>query len=71
MSVDEKKTIPQEEVDREVEAAVSSESTGLDPVKAAELREKIRKRVREEMERELKARPAFRADLEKFRPLLR
>ena len=58
MSVEDKKTIPQEEVDREVEAAISSESTGLDPSSAAELREKIRKRVREEMERELRLRTA-------------
>ena len=58
MSVEDKKTIPQEELDREVEAAVSSESTGLDPSSAAELREKIRKRVREEMERELRLRTA-------------
>jgi cytochrome b subunit of formate dehydrogenase len=58
MSVDEKKKIRQEDVDREVDAALSSEAAGIDPEKAAELREKIRKRVHEEMERELRIQTA-------------
>ncbi|MBI5575249.1 MAG: cytochrome b/b6 domain-containing protein [Deltaproteobacteria bacterium] len=58
MSVDEKKTIPQQEIDREVEEAISTETAGLDPEKATEIREKIRKRVREEMEREMRLRTA-------------
>jgi cytochrome b subunit of formate dehydrogenase len=58
MSVDEKKTIPQEEIEREVEAALSAETAGLDPAKGAEIRDKIRRRVREEMEREVRLRTA-------------
>jgi cytochrome b subunit of formate dehydrogenase len=58
MSVDDKKKIRQEDVDREVDAALSSEDAGIDPEKAAELRDKIRKRVHEEMERELRIQTA-------------
>lgn len=58
MSVDEKKAIPQEAIDPEVEAALAEETAGLDPAKAAEIREKIRKRVREEVEREIRLRTA-------------
>ncbi|MBI5342665.1 MAG: hypothetical protein HZB63_05030, partial [Deltaproteobacteria bacterium] len=58
MSVDEKKTMPQEEIEREVEAALSAETAGIEPAKAAEIRERIRRRVREEMEREIRLRTA-------------
>jgi cytochrome b subunit of formate dehydrogenase len=56
MSVDEKKEPSQDTLEKEIEAAVSGETAGLDPARAAEIREKIRHRVREEMERELRIR---------------
>jgi len=58
MSVDEKKGLSRENIDREIDAAVSSETTGLDPEQADEIREKIRRRVRAEMEREIRIRTA-------------
>ena len=58
MSVDEKKTIPQEPIGPEAEAALAEETTGLDPAKAHEIREKVRKRIREEVEREIRLRNA-------------
>jgi cytochrome b subunit of formate dehydrogenase len=56
MSVDEKKEPSQDTLDQEIDAAVSGETTGLDPVQASEIREKIRQRVRAEMEREIRIR---------------
>jgi len=58
MSVDEKKEPSQENLEREIDAAVSGETAGLDPALAAEIREKIRQRVRAEMEREIRLRTA-------------
>src|SRR5512146_649742 len=58
MSVDEKKEQSQESLEREIDAAVSSETSGLEPEKAEEIREKIRQRVRAEMEREIRLRTA-------------
>jgi cytochrome b subunit of formate dehydrogenase len=58
MSVDDKKGLSKETIDREIEAAVSSETAGLDPVLAEEIREKIRRRVRAEMDREIRIRTA-------------
>ncbi len=58
MSVDEKKEPSQDTLGKEIDAAVSGETAGLDPVQAAEIREKIRQRVRAEMEREIRIRTA-------------
>ncbi len=58
MSVDEKKGPSRETIDREIEAAVSSETTGIDPEQADEIREKIRRRGRAEIEREIRIRTA-------------
>ena len=58
MSVDDKKGLSKETIDREIEAAVSSETAGLDPGQADEIREKIRRRVRAEMDREIRIRTA-------------
>jgi formate dehydrogenase subunit gamma len=58
MSVDDKKELSKETIDTEIEAAVSSETTGLDPEQADEIREKIRRLVRAEMEREIRIRTA-------------
>lgn len=58
MSVDDKKELSKETIDREIEAAVSSETGGLDPGQAEEIREKIRRRVRAEMDREIRIRTA-------------
>lgn len=58
MTVEEKKPVPAEKADRELEAALDEETKGLDPEKAAELREKVRRKVREEMEREARLRTA-------------
>jgi cytochrome b subunit of formate dehydrogenase len=58
MSLDEKKGLSQENIEKEIDAAVSAETGGLDPARAAELREKIRQRVRAEMEREERIRTA-------------
>ena len=56
MSVDEKKNIPQKSIEPEIEAALAEETAGLDPGKATEIREKVRKRIREEVEREIRLR---------------
>jgi cytochrome b subunit of formate dehydrogenase len=56
MSVDEKKEPSQDTLEKEIDAAVSGETAGLDPAQATEIREKIRRRVREEMEREIRIR---------------
>jgi cytochrome b subunit of formate dehydrogenase len=58
MSVDDKKGLSKETIDREIDAAVSSETAGLDPGQAEEIREKIRRRVRAEMDREIRIRTA-------------
>ncbi|MBI5418973.1 MAG: cytochrome b/b6 domain-containing protein [Deltaproteobacteria bacterium] len=58
MRVDEKREPLQEIIEKEIEAALAEETAHLDPEKAAELREKIRRRVREEMEREIRLRTA-------------
>ena len=58
MSVDEKKEPSQESLEREIDAAVSGETAGLDPARADEIRETIRQRVRAEMEREMRLRTA-------------
>ena len=67
MSVDEKKEPSQGSLDKEIDAAVSAETAGLDPDKAAEIREKIRQRVREEMEREIRIRTAAERKAEERR----
>jgi cytochrome b subunit of formate dehydrogenase len=54
--VDEKKEPSQDTLEKEIDAAVSGETAGLDPAQATEIREKIRRRVREEMEREIRIR---------------
>jgi len=56
MSVDEKKEPSQDTLEKEIDAAVSGETAGLDPAQATEIREKIRRRVRAEMEREIRIR---------------
>jgi cytochrome b subunit of formate dehydrogenase len=58
MSGDEKKGIQQENLEKEIDAVVSAETSGLDPARADELREKIRQRVRAELEREERIRTA-------------
>jgi len=58
MSLDEKKGLSKENMDKEIDAAVSAETGGLDPARAEEIREKIRQRVRAEMEREERIRTA-------------
>jgi cytochrome b subunit of formate dehydrogenase len=58
MSVDEKKEPSKENLEREIEDAVSAETAGLDPEKASGIREKVRQRVREEVEREIRIRTA-------------
>jgi cytochrome b subunit of formate dehydrogenase len=58
MPENDRKDVTQEAVGREVEAAVNEQLAGLPPGQAGEMREKIRRRVQEEMERELKARTA-------------
>jgi cytochrome b subunit of formate dehydrogenase len=58
MSVDEKKEPSKENLEGEIDAAVSAETAGLDPEKASEIREKIRQRVRAEMEREIRLQSA-------------
>lgn len=58
MSVDEKKEPSQDSLDKEIDAAVSAETAGLDPDRAAEIRENIRRRVHAEMEREMRLRAA-------------
>jgi cytochrome b subunit of formate dehydrogenase len=58
MPEDDRKEIGKDAVGREVESAVADQLSGLPPEEAAAVREKIRRRVQEEMERELKARSA-------------
>ena len=58
MSVDEKKEPSQDSLEKEIDAAVSAETAALDPARAAEIREKVRQRVRAEMEREIRIRTA-------------
>ncbi|HEY7585208.1 MAG TPA: cytochrome b/b6 domain-containing protein [Candidatus Deferrimicrobiaceae bacterium] len=58
MSLDEKKGLSKENLEKEIDAAVSAETGGLDPARADEIREKIRQRVRAEMEREERIRTA-------------
>jgi formate dehydrogenase subunit gamma len=58
MSGDEKKGLSQENLEKEIDAAVTAETSGLDPARADEIREKIRQRVRAEMEREERIRTA-------------
>jgi cytochrome b subunit of formate dehydrogenase len=56
--LDEKKGLSKENMEKEIDAAVSAETGGLDPAHADEIREKIRQRVRAEMEREERIRTA-------------
>jgi cytochrome b subunit of formate dehydrogenase len=58
MPENDRKDVSQESVGKEVEAAVDEQLAGLPPGQAEAMREKIRRRVREEMERELRARTA-------------
>jgi formate dehydrogenase subunit gamma len=58
MPENDRKDVTQEAVGREVEAAVNEQLAGLPPGQAEAMREKIRRRVQEEMERELRARTA-------------
>jgi cytochrome b subunit of formate dehydrogenase len=58
MSENDRKDVTQEAVGREVEASVNEQLAGLPPGQAEAMREKIRRRVQEEMERELRARTA-------------
>ncbi|HEX9205085.1 MAG TPA: hypothetical protein VF853_04080 [Candidatus Deferrimicrobiaceae bacterium] len=56
MAENDRKDVTQEAVGREVEAAVNDQLAGLPPEQADAMRERIRRRVQEEMERELRAR---------------
>jgi len=58
MAENDRKDLDQKAVGREVEAGMSSLLAGLPPEQAEAMREKIRRRVQEEMERELDARTA-------------
>ncbi len=58
MSSNETKTPRDKELEREIDAAVSEETAGLAAEDAAAIREKIRRRVHEEMEREIRLRTA-------------
>src|SRR5512134_3329757 len=58
MTENDRKDVTQEAVGREVEAAVNEQLAGLPPGQADAMREKIRRRVQEEMELELRARTA-------------
>ena len=58
MSSDEKNQPMKGSLDREIEAAVAEETAGLGPGEAERIREKVRARVREEMEREARIRTA-------------
>jgi cytochrome b subunit of formate dehydrogenase len=58
MPENDRKDVTQDALGKEVEAAVDEQLAGLPPGQAGEMREKIRRRVREEMERELRARTA-------------
>jgi formate dehydrogenase subunit gamma len=68
MSVTEKKDDAKERLEREIDAAVAGETASLDPAEAEAIREKIRRRVREEVAREVRARTAAeRRELERRR----
>ena len=56
MPEDDRKDATRDAVEKEIEAAVSGQVSGLPPEQADALREKIRLRVREEIERDLRAR---------------
>ena len=56
MPENDRKDVTQEAVGREIEAAVNDQLAGLPPEQADAMRERIRRRVQEEMERELRAR---------------
>ncbi|HSQ15529.1 MAG TPA: hypothetical protein VLQ94_04400, partial [Candidatus Binatia bacterium] len=58
MPEDDRKDATRDAVGREIEAAVNEQVSGLPPEQAEALREKIRLRVREEIERDLRARTA-------------
>jgi len=58
MSEDDRKDATRDAVEREIEAAVKEQVTGLPPEQAEALREKIRLRVWKEIERDLLARNA-------------
>jgi len=58
MAEDDRKDATKDAVGREIEAAVNEQVTGLPPEHAEALREKIRLRVREEIERDLRDRTA-------------
>ena len=56
MPEDDRKDATRDAVAREIEAAVNEQVSGLPPEQAEALREKIRLRVRDEIERDLRAR---------------
>ena len=58
MPEDDRKDATRDAVGREIEAALNEQVSGLPPEQAEVLREKIRLRVREEIERDLRARTA-------------
>jgi len=58
MPENDRKDVSQGAVGREVEAAVNEQLAGLPPGEADAMRDRIRRRVQEEMERELRARTA-------------
>lgn len=58
MSMNEKKDPKQESLEREIDAAVAEETAGLEPSEAEKIREKVRARVLEEVERERRIRTA-------------
>jgi cytochrome b subunit of formate dehydrogenase len=60
MSADDrtKKDLLKDVIERDIDAAVAEETGGLPAERADEIREKIRRRVREEMEREIRLRTA-------------
>jgi formate dehydrogenase subunit gamma len=58
MPMDEKKDPKQEYLEREIEAAVAEETGRLEPSEAEKIREKVRARVLEEVERERRIRSA-------------
>jgi len=58
MSMNEKKDPKQETLEGEIEAAIARETADLDPSEAEKIREKVRARVLEEVEREKRIRTA-------------
>ena len=58
MSANDKKESKQDTLEREVESVVDEETAGLDPAEAGRIREKVRARVLEEVERERRIRTA-------------